>query len=243
MIINQFKKLASGLFASITLLSLNAHALIVFDPSNFSRTTVTAVQAVEAQVIRLNQLKLQIQDNLRNFAGVDIARLQEEQRKIKSVYESAKRMQTSITGVKNDFEGVKAVFGSGNYQSFDQFVNDIKRRADAGDAVAKNMFLNSQNAQQTIKTAFEQHEILVDKASSVNGVTEAAQSTTAAVGILIQQQNSMLAMMSADQMRKSVESTESNQKLKDSSEKRNAYITRAMEEQKKIEQESKKWSK
>lgn len=187
---------------------------IVFDPTNFTQTTITAIQSVEAEVTRLKQLEVQIKENLNSFGGKDIADLKREYGKVMSVYDSAKTLQSSIMGVSQNFDDVKSLFGSGQSKSFSEFGQDMARRSRMGDAAAKNMYMNSQNAQATMKSAYENHQKLVDQASAVNGVTEAAQSTTAAVGILIQQNNALLAMVSADQTKKALETSAATQKQK-----------------------------
>ena len=206
------KAVAIATLLSASLFVQNAHAILVFDPSNFARNTVTAIQSVEAQVTRLNQLQLQVKENLNTFGGKDIANLRAEYSKVNATYNSAMNLKSSIVGVQNNFNNVSSVFGSGNFSSFSAFTADMSRRKSIASSISNNLYTNSQNAQVAMKTAFENHQKVVEQASSVNGVTEASQSTTAAVGVLIQQNNALLGMMSADQMKKSIDTVAASEK-------------------------------
>lgn len=209
-------------------------AMLVFDPTNYSQTTITAIQSVQAQVTRLQQLRNDINQSMNKFGGSDLARLKTEYDKVKGVYDSAMRLKNTVVGVNNDFNNVKAMFGSSSNRSFVEFAQDIQRRSQAGDAVARNLYDSSQKANEAMKQAYEQHEKLVQRADNVTGVTEAAQSTTAAVGILIQQNNSMLAMMSADQLNKSLVKSENTTRQQSNDEKESAYYQGVAEQLQKI---------
>lgn len=199
---------------AVTLLAYAPHfaaqsgPIVVFDPSNFSKNTITAVQQVNAQIDQVKQLQEQIKSNMANFAGKDIADLKREYDKVKGVYDSAKDLQNTLLGVRQNFDNLKATFGAGNYLDFKSMALAIGERAKAGDAVAKNLYDNSRQAQEQMKDSYERHQKIVNQASNVQGVTEATQATTAAVGVLIQQNNTLLSMMAADQTKKAVDTAQ-----------------------------------
>ncbi|ABM39511.1 hypothetical protein [Polaromonas naphthalenivorans] len=232
--LNIKKSLAIATIACAGFLPTFSQAMLVFDAANYSQTTITAIQQIKAQIDQVRQLQEQIKSNSANFAGKDIADLKREYDKVKRVYDSANALQNTLLGVQQNFDNLKAMFGSGNYQDFGSMAVSIGDRAKAGDAVAKNLYDNSRRAQDQMKDAFDRHQKIVDQASNVSGVTEATQATTAAVGVLIQQNNSMLAMMAADQTKKAVDASEINTEKQERAQAEMKYQQNMSSELKKI---------
>lgn len=170
---------------------------IVFDPGNYVQTSISAVQSVTQEVNQLKQLEQNVKSNIASFDIAGAAGLTQELATIKSVYGSAQELKNTIGSAQSSFRDLQSVFGAGNYKSWQEFGASIAKRKALGDASATNLYNAAQSNAKQVQAAYDAHQKIVSQSSSVSGMTEAAQSTTAAVGVLIQQQNSMMGTMSA----------------------------------------------
>lgn len=225
---------AAGLFSSVLMHSAHAQ-WAVFDVANFIKNTTTSMQAVTQEMNQLRQIEQEIKANTANFDLSGSAGMSDQLASVRSVSKSAQVLKSAIGSSQDSFSNLQSVFGAGNYQNWGEFSNSINRRKALGDASANNLYQSAQTAMRQVQLASDNHQQIVDKASSVTGVTEAAQSTTAAVGVLIQQQNTMLAVQAAQNSEKALDVSKKAKEAQESEDRYMAYKKKEQDDLKNLE--------
>jgi type IV secretion system protein TrbJ len=190
-----FAKLAVA-FAIASPVVCNAQ-WIVFDPANFVRNTITSIQTVIDEINQIRQIEQLIKSNMAGLNIPGFSDLVAQANQIRSLVDSAQRLKTTIGNAQQSMTNIQAMYGAGNYRTWLEFGADIAKRKAAGDQVAINIMNAAEEADQQIVAASAAHAKIAASLNGVGGVTQAAQATGAAVGVLIQESKSMLALMSA----------------------------------------------
>lgn len=170
---------------------------VVFDPSNFVKNGVTAAQSITQEINALKQIEAQIKANASGLGGMDQSNASRQIANVQQLRGTAQTMLSSIGTSQSIFGEMQAMYGAGQYQSWDQFGQTMARRRAAGEATAKNLLTSSEVAYQQIEQSSQAHQTIAASLSGVNGVTEATQATASSVGVLITQNQALLGLMAA----------------------------------------------
>jgi conjugal transfer/entry exclusion protein len=110
--------------------------------------------------------------------------------------QSGKNLHGSLMQTADIDERMKRSFANSKYLTWEDYVRGIGDRREQGDATAKSLYDSAKFANDQLAKAYEQHQKIVKDLPGIEGVTDAAVSTTQAVGVLIQQNQAVLQMMS-----------------------------------------------
>jgi P-type conjugative transfer protein TrbJ len=170
---------------------------IVFDPTNFAKNTVTATQSIIQEINALKQIEAQLKANAGTLGSLDQSNAAQQIANVQKLRGTAQNMLSSIGTSQSIFGEMQAMYGAGQYQSWNQFGQSMARRRAAGEATAKNLLSSSEVAYQQIEQSSQAHQSIAASLSGVSGVTEATQATASSVGVLITQNQALLGLMAA----------------------------------------------
>ena len=203
------KLIATVFFASLALFSGHSYAFlgslfggsvassIVYDPTNFVKNALIAATAVQQELNQLKQIEAATKSNSAGFDSNGVLSPGEQAARVRTLISSAQRLSNQINSSQKNYSELQSLFGAGNYKSTEEFGDAITRRRLAGDATAKNLFESAAAADSQLQASMVSHQKLNDALGGVAGVTEATQATTSAVGVLIQQNQAILGLMSS----------------------------------------------
>jgi len=172
---------------------------IVFDPNNYLRNTMSALQQQMATANSYIQTAQDIRQTARKIGtlGAEAVGLSSEDgRAILKFIQSGKNLYGALKKTADIDDRMKRSFANSKYLTWESFVKGIGDRREQGDATAKSLYDSAQFANDQLAKAHEQHQKIVKDLPDIEGVTDAAVSTTQAVGVLIQQNQAILQMMS-----------------------------------------------
>lgn len=106
-------------------------------------------------------------------------------------------VRVALDNINRSNQNITTAFGASQLTNFADFANNIGKRASEGNASAANLVNSARIATQQLGAANAAYSAVLSKLGNVAGVTQAAQATANSVGIVVQQQQSMLEMMSA----------------------------------------------
>ena len=174
-----------------------ATGIPVIDVSNLSQNLITAIEQTTNTITSGKQLIEDMKQTLNTFPIIEQISKSEELAQLIQLVQAAQGLQGALTSSKNVFDNFGSAFSVSQYTSFEEFVNSVARRKEQGDKSAKSLYDSAKLAEDQIAKAFEAHLGIMTGMPMIEGVTQAAQATTNSVGVVIQQQQAMLAMMSA----------------------------------------------
>jgi conjugal transfer/entry exclusion protein len=195
----KFIRLFVVAFSLMTFQIQQAHAIFVFDPSNFVQNTTSATMAVKNEIntslSAINNVKQTIMmvKQLTSINGLaQLTGLQEELRLYQDLAQTSTDIRNTLNQATQLGNDVKAQFGSSNTSLKTFFSNANRNNLDRAQAMM-NRFesINSTMAQSNKK-----RQMILDKLSVSDGSLAAStQATTAAVSVVIDQQNQMIAAL------------------------------------------------
>lgn len=189
---------AKSTFVFALTIPIASHAQwVVVDPTNLIQNTITAVESVINEINQVKQLQEMVKGNLSGLNIPGFSDFVAQARQIAALVDSAQKLKSVIGDAQSSVVNIQSMYGAGSYRSFSEFAADIARRKAVGERVATNVFRAAEEADQEIVAASAAHQKIAASLAGVSGVTEATQATASAVGVLIQQNQSVLSMMSA----------------------------------------------
>jgi len=188
------------------LLSASAHAQWkVFDVGNAKNHITTSLESALTTIISTDQYAELIRSNMGSFSLVEQQEKSKELEALMALNRSNRNLYSALGGGKSAMETISAAFATGNHRNFDDFLSSIGERRAAGDATATRLYDTSKIAFDQIDAANKQQQQILQNVPYVAGATEAAQATTNMVGVLVNQNNVMLATMAAQNAKVGVE--------------------------------------
>lgn len=165
--------------------------LVVIDPANIAQTTISAVKAVRAELMRIEQAKREIEMLAKSkIASSFNAEFLIEGLKSLDGVASELRKQLEKQGDIN--KTLASLYGASNASTPEEFTAILAKRVAAGDAMVQTLMDGSRDISIAMKQAHADHTRILGAMPEVRGVTEAAQLTGQTVGIVVQQMNSLL---------------------------------------------------
>lgn len=160
---------------------------IVFDPTNFFSANVlnysTLLKKLAEAQLHTGLFKTML-DNEFKFEDSEVRRSNDE------LALALRLMEQALMDIQHGYAASKN-------EEFGEYMARIGERAEKGDKAAKTLMDNAYEADAKIVKANEAYRLTMERSAKVPGITQAVQSTTNAVGIVIQQNQAMLGIMSS----------------------------------------------
>jgi len=188
--------------------SLPAHALfggggfsgIVFDPTNYAKNTITALQQqidTTNGYIQMAQDIKQTTRKLSDIAANDLGLNSVEGQALMKFIQTGRNLQGSLRNTQQVNENMHRVFAASQYTSWEDFLGNIGQRKAQGDMQAKTLYDSAYFAEEQLRKSHEQHQKVVNEMPRIEGVTDAAIATAQSVGLVVQQNQAVIQMMAA----------------------------------------------
>lgn len=199
----------------MTLLPLSAaHALIVFDPTNFAKNTVTAAEAVKSEIYQNTNLIYQYQmmlNQLKQATNLNPA----------AMLSQAQTISSDISGLSKYTDGLKSLYGGlqSNAQYLtkvvslvtqsgktpQQWLNDQSTLLQNNDTTAKQLFQQGNDVISHVGVLAKRRQEIQDQLNLSPTQQATAELTTHMLDIVSSQNGDMLTMMAAKQQSDAVD--------------------------------------
>ncbi len=198
-------KLIAATALAISPLHSNSLGIPVIDGANLAQNSTSAYNLVLQYAKQLLQYKEQLMQtlaqiqNLRNQAQnlSKIANIKEQMTQVEYVINTAKTLSGQLENSAKIGSNFNALYGAGNYGTWESFYSQLSKRKAAGDAVADNLITAAKTSTAQISTSSDQLSLLQGTIAGVGSPTEAGQATAAAVSVVAQQMQAMMGSLSA----------------------------------------------
>lgn len=191
MIANRRNLLAMAVAATISAIApVPSFGMIVFDPTNYVENLITAIKTTLSLIEN-------IKANMDGQAFTNTFAASPEMQEMMAGLDAANSMYAALKDSKKVMDNLQNIFGASPYDNWDAFAANIAQRQAAGDKQAQMLYDSAFAADKQVRVAYAANRKIQDAASSVNGPTEAIQSVVNAVGVVIDQNSSMLYTMAA----------------------------------------------
>jgi hypothetical protein len=165
----------------------SAGARIVFDPTNFVGANLANFYQLVKSLAEAKQHTEQFKDMLKNeFPMADANVLYNAT----ELVEAVRQMQATVDSLQKNF-------AASPYTDWNGYITDVTKRAEDGNDSAKALIETAYEADARVRSADSAYRSVMGNLPKVKGVTEAAQATANAVGVVIQQNQAALGIMSA----------------------------------------------
>jgi conjugal transfer/entry exclusion protein len=190
------------IFAFIALIAPGvAMARIVFDPSNYAKNTYTSIQQYLNTANSYISAIQDVRQTTRNIDSVVIGKLgldTDELQLMRQFIRTGNNLKGAVyqvSQIQNDLN--RSFVGGNKYLTWRDFIANIGHRRVQGDKSAKSLYEAANSGQESLRLAYEKHMRIVKEMPKIQGVTDAALTTSEMVGVLIEQNQAMLMMMSS----------------------------------------------
>lgn len=163
---------------------------IVYDPTNHVENIITAIKTTLSLIEN-------IKTNMDGQAIINTVAGSPELAEMLAGLEAANGLYAALKDSKKVMDNLQNVFGASPYENWEDFAANIAKRKELGDKQATMLYDAAYAADKQIRVAFSANRKIQDAASSVNGPTEAIQSVVNAVGVVIDQNSTMLYTLAA----------------------------------------------
>lgn len=211
---HQLKKIAAAAtlaLASTVSAPAFASGIPVFDGANVIQNTMTAMKQVAAYALQLKQFEEQIKSNMAELTDMkSIVNAQQSMETVEGMLDTLNRLEDKLRDGADMDKTLISWYGSSG-KSPAEFKEILRKRKAAGDQRVTS-FIEAYNQNgYTIAEANNSLQKMSTSIQAINGPTEGAQAIASAIGILIRQQNSVLAMMQHDALQKAEDAAKQSQ--------------------------------
>lgn len=202
-----------GVVAVTLLTSLGlAHALTVFDPSNFSKNIVTASSSVRTEINTATSAIQSIRQTIelvKSTASLDgvarLAGLQEELGLYRSLVDTNRELRDAVDQSRTLYDNLSAQYGASNF-SWKAF---LQGRA-TGNLQQAQMLLNKyESVNRAIASTNSRRENLLQAVQNATGETAATQGLSAQIDILIGQNQQVMSLLATQVAQNGMDKKES----------------------------------
>lgn len=174
---------------------------VVFDPSNYVKNSMTAIQQYIDTANGYIQMAQDIKQTARKVGDVTAAELglnTKEGQALVEFINTGKSVHGALRQTQKLHDDLQRVFANSKHLKWEDFVKGIGERKEQGDKLAKTLYDSAMLAEEQLRRAQEQHMKVVNQMPRIEGVTDAAIATAQSVGVIIQQNQGMLQLMAAN---------------------------------------------
>ncbi|MGV2184060.1 P-type conjugative transfer protein TrbJ [Rhizobium rhizogenes] len=187
--------------AAITLAPKPAHALIVFDPKNYTENLLSAARALEQinnQITSLQNEAQMLINQARNLTSLPTTLLSDIEgnfSEMKSLLDEAKQLAYNVQNIDSQFSATYQDFASG--KSGDELVTGARERWQQSVSAFEDSLKTGAVAVNGIASTQAQTSELVTASQSAVGVLQAAQAGNQLLAVQARQMADLTAMLAA----------------------------------------------
>ncbi|MDK1494565.1 P-type conjugative transfer protein TrbJ [Sinorhizobium sp. 7-81] len=186
---------------AVTLLPTPAHALIVFDPKNYTENLLSAARALEQinnQIASLQNEAQMLINQARNLTSLPTSMLSQIEgnfSEMKSLLDQAQQLAYNVQTIDQQFSGTYETFAAG--KSNDQLVTAARERWQQSVSAFEDSLKTGAVAVDGISSTQVQTSTLVSASQSAVGVLQAAQAGNQLLAVQAKQMSDLTAMLAA----------------------------------------------
>lgn len=187
--------------AAVTLAPQPAHALIVFDPKNYTENLLSAARALEQinnQITSLQNEAQMLINQARNLTSLPtslLADIEENFSEMKSLLGQAEQLAYNVQNIDQQFSSTYETFAAS--KSNDQLVTSARERWQQSVSAFEDSLKTGAVAVNGIANTQAQTSALVSASQSAVGVLQAAQAGNQLLAVQAKQMSDLTAMLAA----------------------------------------------
>ncbi|MFB9985052.1 P-type conjugative transfer protein TrbJ [Mesorhizobium kowhaii] len=195
--------------AAIVLVPRPAHALIVFDPKNYTENLLSAARALEQinnQITSLQNEAQMLINQARNLTSLPTSMLSDIEgnfSEMKSLLDQAEQLAYNVQTIDQQFSSTYETFATG--KSNDQLVTAARDRWQQSVSAFEDSLKTGAVAVDGIASTQAQTSTLVSASQSAVGVLQAAQAGNQLLAVQAKQMSDLTAMLAAQGRAESLE--------------------------------------
>ncbi|WP_234265128.1 hypothetical protein [Hydrogenophaga sp. NFH-34] len=164
--------------------------------ANIATEYEQAINTAQAYISAYNDV-LQTWNEISTFDVASVFLTTDEKNALMSFISTGKNVYGAVRKTQDVYTQLQTAFATSPFQRFEDFLKDFSRRNAHGEQMAKTLYDAAVVAEDELKKAHEQHTRVVNEMPNIHGVTEAAKATAQSVGVLIQQNQGVVQLLSA----------------------------------------------
>lgn len=177
----------------------HAFVLPVIDAANLAANSITSVEqalnTAQAYISAYNDV-LQTWNETTTFDIASVFLGTQEKEALLAFIRTGSNVLGALRKTQDVYEQMQRTYSISKFNRWEDFLKDFQTRKDRGDSMAKNLYQAALVAEDELAKAHEQHMKIVNEMPMIHGVTEASKATAQSVGVLIQQNQGLLQLMS-----------------------------------------------
>ncbi|WP_054311473.1 P-type conjugative transfer protein TrbJ [Mesorhizobium sp. 1M-11] len=194
--------LLSAPVALAPMLAPPAHAIIVFDPSNYAQNVLTAARSLEQITHQITSLQNQAQmliNQARNLASLPYSALQQIQQNVQRTQQLLSRAQNIAFNVQQIDQAFQQQYGNVSLSASDQqLVTDARSRWQNTVGGLQDAMRVQAGVVGNIDTNRTQMSTLVSQSQGATGALQATQAGNQILAVQSQQLSDLIAVISAN---------------------------------------------
>jgi type IV secretion system protein TrbJ len=192
------RKTATLVVAIAALLpQISSAQLMTFDPINYVMNYITAYKNISDEVMQLKQLEQMVKANRSMLSGNSLNDMNTQLARVQAMRFESERLQNAVGRSGDAFKNIETMYGASAAPNWTTFSDDMARKIRMQDKVATNTMTAAETADKQLQASLESHQRVANALGGAAGATEATQATGAAVGLVVQNSQAMLGLMSA----------------------------------------------
>ena len=226
-------RLAAALFiapvALSPLITTPAHAIIVFDPSNYAQNVLTAARALQQITNQITSLQNEAQgliNQARNLASLPYSSLQQLQQSVQRTQQLLAQAQNIAFDVKQIDRAFQSTYGKASISASDQqLIADARTRWQNTVGGLQDAMRVQAGVVGNIDTNRAQMSALIGQSQGATGALQATQAGNQLLALQAQQLADLTALMAANGRAQALQSAEQATAVEQGREQRRRFLT------------------
>jgi len=226
-------RLAAALFiapvALSPLITTPAHAIIVFDPSNYAQNVLTAARALQQITNQITSLQNEAQgliNQARNLASLPYSSLQQLQQSVQRTQQLLAQAQNIAFDVQQIDRAFQSTYGKASISASDQqLIADARTRWQNTVGGLQDAMRVQAGVVGNIDTNRAQMSALIGQSQGATGALQATQAGNQLLALQAQQLADLTALMAANGRAQALQSAEQATAVEQGREQRRRFLT------------------
>ena len=226
-------RLAAALFiapvALSPLITTPAHAIIVFDPSNYAQNVLTAARALQQITNQITSLQNEAQgliNQARNLASLPYSSLQQLQQSVQRTQQLLAQAQNIAFDVQQINRAFQSTYGKASISASDQqLIADARTRWQNTVGGLQDAMRVQAGVVGNIDTNRAQMSALIGQSQGATGALQATQAGNQLLALQAQQLADLTALMAANGRAQALQSAEQATAVEQGREQRRRFLT------------------
>jgi P-type conjugative transfer protein TrbJ len=226
-------RLAAALFiapvALSPLITTPAHAIIVFDPSNYAQNVLTAARALQQITNQITSLQNEAQgliNQARNLASLPYSSLQQLQQSVQRTQQLLAQAQNIAFDVQQIDRAFQSTYGKASISASDQqLIADARTRWQTTVGGLQDAMRVQAGVVGNIDTNRAQMSALIGQSQGATGALQATQAGNQLLALQAQQLADLTALMAANGRAQALQSAEQATAVEQGREQRRRFLT------------------